>query len=171
MDNDADPNAPQYDPFALPSEKPKRKSLSEYHKLIEDNPSRTSASTININSTEQTTTYYNDTERGGCLTLFLVAYIALGVLGLIQIPVVLSNEDVQVSSASVAIAAVIQIGAITAAVGLWKWKLWGYFGLLLFFGAGFLVNLCTGNPINAGFAGLGALILVALMQDKVHDLD
>jgi hypothetical protein len=109
--------------------------------------------------------------RGGCLTLFLIVFIALSVFWIFQTLILSSNATIDTPATTIAIALTCQVGVIACAVALWNMKKWGFYGMLLNYCAVFVIGIISGNLITAGGVALGAALLLTIMAEKVNELD
>jgi hypothetical protein len=147
------------DPFALRAEKPSPGNLSDFQSLFKTDYARTSP------------TYAPDKERGGCLTAYLVFLMIGAVVSGLRFLTLSSDETNNISSDFLIILIAVVLAHIACIVGLWNWKRWGYYGLLLSYGIGFVVGLLA-NELSSVVGGLvGGLILLTLMQDRMGYLD
>jgi hypothetical protein len=150
---------PRNDPFAPRAEKSEPGTLSDFQTLFKTDYSRTRP------------TYAADKERGGCLTAYLVFLMIGAVISGLRILILSSDETNNVSSDFLVILIAVVLAHIACIIGLWNWKRWGYYGLLLSYGIGFVVGLLA-NELPGVVGGLvGGLILFTLMQDRMGYLD
>jgi hypothetical protein len=119
--------------------------------------------------------YPVERERGGCLTAFLVFIIGVNVFFLVTLCAQYSEVSRYSYGSSLmpvfALGFGIQCVVLACAVALWNWKKWGYYGLMLGYGASFLIGLVTGSITNIIGAIVGVSILVGLVNDKLDMFD
>jgi hypothetical protein len=115
-------------------------------------------------------------ERGGCLTVFLVWIIASAAYYLFTtIPGLLNTNVDKVANAlnttsfaalapyivPITVASVVlNIAILVFAVAMWRWKKWGYYGLLALNVALAIIMLMLGNI----FGVVGAILNVAVLN-------
>ncbi len=122
-------------------------------------------------------------ERGGCLSAFLVLIFG-GTLFLMfaicstysEISSIRNNYYVNESAISQAtgwLAIGFALGCVQLAcvVALWNYKSWGFYGLMISYGLGVVLNLCGGNIPTAVGSLIGMGILYWLVNPIQHSLE
>jgi len=117
-------------------------------------------------------------ERGGCLTVYLLASVVFGILAII----LLLTAGALVTAANVSgvatgtsaslpvfpliVDVVGVVVAIAGVYGAWTWKKWGIYAI----GASFAIS-AVGNILNGNFGGavLGVVIEAAILWYLVKD--
>ena len=122
-------------------------------------------------------------ERGGCLSAFLVLIFG-GTLFLMfamcstysEINSIRNSYYVNSSAASEALGLLafgFALGCVQLAcvVALWNYKSWGFYGLMISYGLGVVLNLCGGNIPTAVGSFIGMCVLYALVNSILYSLE
>ena len=126
-------------------------------------------------------------ERGGFLTLMLGFIIALSTAGLIALfglvvarfgfgPLArwVSGRSDPINLILLPLGAkfgaefVFTCAELLCAVALWRWKKWGYYGLMAVYGIGIVRALLSGNIIGVIGSMVAAFIILSVIQDRIE---
>ncbi|MEQ8674643.1 MAG: hypothetical protein RLP44_16385 [Aggregatilineales bacterium] len=122
-------------------------------------------------------------ERGGCLSIFLVLIFG-GTLFLMfaicstysEISSIRNNYYVDESALSqatgwLALGFALGCAQLACVVALWNYKSWGFYGLMISYGLGIVLNMCGGNIPTAIGSMVGMGILYALVNPILYSLE
>jgi hypothetical protein len=102
----------------------------------------------------------------GCLTVWLWLILIGNILGVIftaLAPLFFEVPDLPKWYLPVSIAATVCV--VISAVGLLKWKVWGFWGLVAMQGVSVLISIAeSGNYIAIASGAMGVVILVLLLN-------
>jgi oligosaccharide repeat unit polymerase len=125
---------------------------------------------------------YSVPERGGCLNFFL-AFLVVANLGILVFTFSTYSElqslgtlppsvasQAQLAYTFLSVQVIISIGIFACVYGLWNWKRWGYYGLIVIYGINILIGFFTGQSTAIG-GFIGIAILYYLMKDKTQYLE
>lgn len=112
-------------------------------------------------------------ERGGCLTVFLVLLIGWTAYYLVDTISKLlgaNNRFLLESSLMplIAVALVVNVAILIFAVALWKWKRWGYYGLLALNLIQAVVMLLLGNIFGVVAAAVNLAVLNSVYTGRIE---
>ena len=96
-------------------------------------------------------------ERGGCLSMWLVAVMGFNLLGNCML---LANGIFDV------IALGLSAANIVCAAAVWNWKRWGAYGLASSFSVSFIIGLALGDGYTIASSLLPAALLFSLVEPK-----
>lgn len=113
-------------------------------------------STPSISQPEDTDGYR---ERGGCLSLWLVAVMGVNLLGIVLLVVGGTFDCITLA---------LSISNFVFAAALWNWKKWGAYGLAASFALMLLLGLAFGDIYAIVSSILPATLLYFLVNPKWH---
>ncbi len=107
-------------------------------------------------------------QRHGCLTVWLILMILANSLTAIATPLMITQITKATPGFPIWIAYVIPVLAIlnvVFAIGLFKWKMWGFYGFLVTSLITFCLNLYAGvSPVQAVLGLIGIAVLYGVLQ-------
>ena len=103
-------------------------------------------------------------QRGGCLTAFLVVFIALNLLSFVF---AFLEATLFIPYATRSLMPILPLSFVIAAcaVAIWNWKIWGYYGLVSICVIGIAINLYPENILSL----IGALLFLSVLFSVVND--
>jgi hypothetical protein len=120
---------------------------------------------------------YNEQERGGCLTVFLVLSFIGSLLGLVGTVMLSSGSNALAGTGYnfvlpswyLPVAVISIVVHLVAIYGVWTWKKWGVYLLIAEYVFSFFITLST-NGIAYALGGMvvSGLILWYLLKDKME---
>ena len=120
---------------------------------------------------------YTQPERGGCLSVFIGFVVVANILmiGLMALAMAGAPDAFGANASGYQMLFLLQIGIsgviLASAVGLWQWKSWGYYGLLVMYGITIAINLLTSGLQFVAGGLIGMAVLVYLMREKTDYLE
>ncbi len=118
------------------------------------------------NLNEVNETQNDQVERGGCLTTYLVFMCIVNTLT--SISYIFSGDMIKdklnISSGWILpLLSIFCISNIIFAIGIWKWKRWGVYGIGITSFIAFFINISIGISIFSSLLGLVGLIIIIVL--------
>ena len=111
-----------------------------------------------------------DKQRGGCLTIWLSLMTIGGAIGIFAS--FIRSPDIAMFQITLPewyqpVKAFIAIVYLVCVIGMWMWKKWGFYGIVLLNIAGVVIHLMIGIPFLWAVGGLVGLIILWILVNPV----
>jgi hypothetical protein len=150
----------------------------------EEPPKSSRRNDTSANKQRQSATYYSDEkppqknentgyltrERGGCLTVFLVAAIVFSgfsCLYTIQLSDT-ANKIFEIPYPALVAASTLRAAEFVCVIGLWYWQKWAINGMLIVYAIMLVISLLSRNFVLAIITIVEAGILYALINERLE---